>query len=132
MACLSWIGRCFSRRRCATLVVMSQSALHSPAPLKVLPAYLGTVSFEEALRTERGRRMLWLEILLNDQLDLAPWQTDPSVQQAYQTACRWHTHYRRLLAYLFHRAPLPEDSGPIDFRDYRTFAEAVYFVYAHR
>ncbi|MBY0248948.1 MAG: hypothetical protein K2Q17_14900 [Nitrospiraceae bacterium] len=111
---------------------MSKSALHNPSPLKVLPAYLGSVSVEEALRTERGRRMLWLEILLNDQLDLATWQTDPSVQQAYQTACRWHTHYRRLLAYLFHRAPLPADAGPIDFRDYRTFAEAVYFVYAHR
>jgi hypothetical protein len=132
MACPSWIGRCFSPRRCGTLVAMSQSAPHSPAPLKVLPAYLGTASVEEALRTERGRRMLWLEILLNDQIDLTPWQTDPSVQQAYQTACRWHTHYRRLLAYLFHRAPLPADAGPIDFRDYRTFAEAVYFVYAHR
>lgn len=100
-------------------------------PLKVLPAYLGTCSIEEAIRTDRGRRVLWLEILLNDQLDLTPWQSEPSVQQAYQTACRWYTQYRRLLTHLFQRTPLPTDSGPIDFRQYRAFAEAVYFAYAH-
>jgi len=98
---------------------------------KLLPAYLGTTSIEEAVQTARGRRVLWLEILLNDQLDLTPWQSDPAVQEAYRTACRWYTHYRRLLTYLFDRAPLPVDSGPIDFREYRTFAEAVYFAYAH-
>lgn len=100
-------------------------------PLKILPAYLGVVSIEEALREERGRRILWLEILLNDQLDLTPWQSQPVVQEAYRTACRWYTHYRRLLNDLFHRAPLPADHGPIDFREHRTFAEAVYFAYAH-
>jgi hypothetical protein len=104
----------------------------STSPLKLLPAYLGTNSIDEALRTVQGQRMLWLEILLNDQLDLGPWQSEPAVQQAYQTACRWYTQYRRLLTSLFERAPLPSDSGPIDFRDYRTFAEAVYFAYAHR
>ena len=112
---------------------MSTPAAHSRASsLKLLPAYLGTSSIDEALRTARGRRVLWLEILLNDQLDVSPWQSDPAMQEAYQTACRWHTHYRRLLTSLFDRAPLPADSGPIDFRDYRTFAEAVYFAYAHR
>ncbi|MBI3356245.1 MAG: hypothetical protein HY038_05645 [Nitrospirae bacterium] len=112
---------------------MSVPASHQSEPaLKLLPAYLGTTSIDEALRTARGRRVLWLEILLNDQLDLAPWQSHPAVQEAYQTACRWYTQYRRLLTYLFDRAPLPIDSGPIDFREYRTFAEAVYFAYAHR
>ena len=112
---------------------MPISAAHSPASaLKLLPAYLGTSSIDEALGTSRGRRILWLEILLNDQLDVSPWQTDPAMQQAYQTACRWDTHYRRLLASLFDRTPLPSDSGPIDFRDYRTFAEAIYFACAHR
>lgn len=76
--------------------------------------------------------MLWLEILVNDQLDLIPWQSDPAVQVAYQTACRWYTQYRRLITYLLDRAPLPVDAGPIDFRDYRVFAEALSFVYAHR
>ena len=104
----------------------------SPSPLKLLPAYLGTTSIDDALRTVRGQRVLWMEILVNDRLDLTPWQSDPAMQQAYQTACRWHTQYRRLLTSLFDRTPLPSDPGPIDFRDYRMFAEAVYFAYAHR
>ena len=112
---------------------MSDSApLQATCSLKLLPAYLGTTSIEEAVQTARGRRILWLEILLNDQLDLSPWQANPAVQEAYRTACRWYTQYRRILTYLFNRAPLPLDSGPIDFRQYRTFAEAVYFAYAHR
>lgn len=110
-------------------------AMFDPAPdqckpsLLILPAYLGTTSIGQAIQTPQGRRALWLEILLNDQLDLTSWQTNPHVQEAYQTACRWYTHYRRLLTYLFNRTPLPVDSGPIDFREYRTFAEAVYFAY---
>jgi hypothetical protein len=112
---------------------MSDLSTQPPTPtLKLLPAYLGTTSIQEATQTARGRRVLWLEILLNDQLDLTPWQSDPAVQDAHRTACRWYTHYRRLLTYLFDRAPLPIESGPIDFREYRMFAEAVYFAYAHR
>ena len=117
---------------CYTSPMPEPASQHSTSSLKLLPAYLGTASIDAALRTVRGQRVLWLEILLNDQLDLAPWQSDPAMQQAYQTACRWYTQYRRLLTSLFDRAPLPSDSGPIDFRDYRMFAEAVYFAYAHR
>lgn len=103
-----------------------------PAPsLKLLPAYLGTTSIGEALASARGRRIIWLEILLNDRLDPVPWLGDPAFREAYRTACRWYTHYRGLLTYLFNRAPLPPDSGPIDYRDYRAFAEALYFVYHH-
>ncbi len=119
-------------RLCYTRPMTEQASDRSTLPLKLLPAYLGTNSIAEALRTVQGQRVLWLEILINDQLDLAPWQSEPAMQQAYQTACRWYTQYRRLLTSLFDRAPLPSDSGPIDFRDYRTFAEAVYFAYAHR
>ncbi len=76
--------------------------------------------------------MLWLEILVNDRLDLSPWQSNPIVQQAYETACRWYTHYRRLLTALLDRAPLPYHAGAIDFRDYRAFAEALAFACTHR
>jgi hypothetical protein len=52
---------------------MNGRELGQPVPLlKVLPAYLGTSSIDEAIRTDRGRRVLWLEILLTDQLDLTP------------------------------------------------------------
>jgi hypothetical protein len=100
--------------------------------LKLLPVYLGTHSIAETIRTARGRRTLWLEILVNDRLDLSQWRSDPVVNEAYRTACRWYTQYRRLLTYLLCREPLPRDTGPIDFRDYRTFAEALSFVSPHR
>jgi len=103
----------------------------SVSPLRLLPAYLGTHSVGKAIRTTRGLRILWLEILVNDQLDLTPWQSEPAVQVAYQTACRWYTQYRRLITFLLDRAPLPVDAGPIDSRDYRVFGEALSFVYAH-
>ncbi|MCC2642356.1 MAG: hypothetical protein K0S45_2769 [Nitrospira sp.] len=99
---------------------------------KLLPAYLDTDSIVEALRTHRGRRILWLEILVNDQPDWSIWRKDPDFEAVYRNACRWYTHYRRLITFLFDRIPLPADSGPIDFRDYRTFAEALQFAYHHR
>ena len=117
---------------CYTSAMLESISQHPRSSLKLLPAYLGSASIDDALRTVRGQRVLWLEILVNDQLDLTPWQSDPAMQQAYQTACRWHTQYRRLLTSLFNRTPLPPDSGPIDLRDHRLFAEAVYFAYAHR
>jgi hypothetical protein len=48
------------------------------------------------LATARGRRILWLEILVNDQLDLSPWRSNPAMQKVFQTACRWYGHYSRL------------------------------------
>ena len=69
---------------------------------------------------------------MNDQLDLTPWQSDPAVQMAYQTAGRWYTQYHRLLTFLVDPAPRPVDAGLIDSRDSRVAAEARSFVSAHR
>ena len=98
---------------------------------KLLPAYTGVTSMKDALADERGKRLLWLEILVNDQLDLTPWLHDTAVQVAYQKACRWFTTYRSLITALVARTPLPPDPGPIDQRDYRTVMEALRFVSAH-
>lgn len=110
----------------------TDQVLHNAKPaLKLLPAYLGASSLEEAAQTARGRRVLWLEILVNDQLDPTLRLDDPVFHTAYVTACRWYTHYRRLLTALLPRVPLPHDAGPIDPREYRIFAEALYFVCHH-
>lgn len=47
--------------------------------MKILTAYTGAASVEEALRDPRASRLLWLEILVNDELDLRPRQDDPLV-----------------------------------------------------
>jgi hypothetical protein len=100
-------------------------------PFKLLHAYTGAVSIEEVLQNPRAARLLWLEILVNEELDLTAWPHHPKVQEAFQKACRWYTEYRTLVSALTSRTPLPPNPGPIDDRDYRTFAEALRFVAPH-
>ncbi|RMH04309.1 MAG: hypothetical protein D6704_11390 [Nitrospirae bacterium] len=107
-----------------------QSAPASPAPFRLLSAYTGVESMEEALQHPRAVRLLWLEILVNDHLDLQPWQHLPAVREAYVQACRWYTAYRTVLQALLPRSPLPRDPGSIDYRELRTFMEALRFVAA--
>lgn len=99
--------------------------------LKILPAYTGISSIEDALHDPRAVRLLWLEVLINDRLDLSPWQDRAEVQAAYTKACRWHTTYRSLIDSVLTRTPLPTDPGSVDSRDYRLFAEALRFVADH-
>ncbi len=105
----------------------------SPATLKLklLPSYAGVETIEEALEIPRASRLLWLEILVNDQFDPTVWQERPEVLEAYSKACRWYSSYRSVLNAILSRTPLPHDPGPIDFREYRTFAEALRFVAPH-
>lgn len=99
--------------------------------MKILTAYTGAASVQEALQDPRASRLLWLEILVNDELDLRPWQDDPTVQSAYTKACCWYTAYRRTIESLLHRKPLPAISGQIDGRELRTFLEAMRFAASH-
>lgn len=99
--------------------------------LQLLPAYTGVMSLEEALGDARSRRLLWLEILVNDRLELTPWSDRTVVQDAYRKACRWYTAYRSVIDSVLSRTPLPTDPGPIDAREYRILAEALHFVGAH-
>lgn len=111
---------------------MSDAAVNlTPPPLRILPAYTGAATIDEALRDPRGARLLWLELLVNDRLDLGPWRGRAEVEEAYKKACRWYTTYRSLIDALLPRAPLPAEPGPVDPRDYRLFAEAIRFVVAH-
>ena len=65
--------------------------------MKLLPAYTGLNTIEEILDNPRAVRLLWLEILVNEHLDLAPWKHHPDVQQAYEKACQWFTAYKSLI-----------------------------------
>jgi hypothetical protein len=109
----------------------SQSISVNSLPLKILPAYTGAASFEDALQDPRAVRLLWLEILVNDQLDLAPWLDREEVREAYAKACRWYHTYRSLINSVLARSPLPHETGPVDRREYRVFAEVLQFVADH-
>jgi hypothetical protein len=106
---------------------MGSPALYQPS-LKVLPAYTGCTSLEEALTDPRHQAPLWLEVLFNDRLDVAVLLRHPRGRDAYETACRWYTHFRSLIQFIAPRKPLPVNTGPLDYRHYRTFIEALYFV----
>lgn len=95
---------------------------------KILSAYTGLESIDAVLDVPRAKRLLWLEILFNDRLDLQLWEQHPEVQAAYTKACRWYTTYRSLIHSIVPRNPLPQDFGTVDHREYRTFAEALRFV----
>jgi hypothetical protein len=90
------------------------SSSHGP---KILPAYTGLNAVEAILQVPRAKRLIWLEILFNDQFDLKPWQDLPEVQDAYQKACQWFTTYRSLIQSVLPRVSLPLDNGKIDQRD---------------
>ena len=109
----------------------SQSISVHSRPLKILSAYTGAASFEDALKDPRAIRLLWLEILVNDQLDLAPWLDREDVREAYAKACRWYHTYRSLIDSVVGRSPLPYEPGAVDPRDYRVFAEVLQFVADH-
>ena len=98
--------------------------------MKLLPAYTGLNTLDEVLDHPRAVRLLWLEILVNEHLDISPWQHHPAVQQAYQKACQWFTAYKSLIESMISRAPLPHSPHAVDFREYRVFAEALRFANA--
>lgn len=110
---------------------MSEPVTPQRERLKLLPAYTHVTSLSDALQDPRSLRVLWLEILFNDALDLAPILEHPAGRAAYQKACRWYTAYRSLIQVVSARTPLPDNPGPIDQREYRTFVEALYFVSPH-
>ncbi len=58
--------------------------------LKLLPVYTGVASLEETPHNPHAVRLLWLEILFNDTLDLTPWHTHQDVSVAYRKACLWY------------------------------------------
>ena len=107
-------------------------AMSSPAvrhhSLKLLPAYTGCTSLDEALADPRHQALLWVEVLFNDQLDEAALLGHPKGREAFDTACRWHTQFRSVIQFIAPRSPLPVNDGPLDYRDYRTFIEALHFV----
>jgi len=111
---------------------MDTSKVSTSAPsMKLLPAYTGLDTIDEVLENPRALRLLWLEILVNEHLDISPHQHHPAVRQAYGKACQWFTAYKSLIDSMITRHPLPHNPQPIDFREYRVFAEALRFATPH-
>lgn len=96
--------------------------------LILLPAYTGGMFLEEALADPRHQPMLWLEVLFNDKLDQTSLLQHPGGREAFDIACRWYTQFKSLIQFIAPRSPLPVNNEPLDYRQYRTFLEALRFV----
>jgi hypothetical protein len=96
--------------------------------LIIIPAYTGCATLDEAMRDQKARGFLWLEILLNDSIDWSKKLRSKTLKKSFQKACRWYGKFKSLIEAHFKRAPLKTSSGPIDDREYRRFIEALTFV----
>lgn len=61
---------------------MNQTDAAPTLTLKLLPAYAGVESIADALLVPRAARLVWLEILVNEQFDLTVRQDCPVVREA--------------------------------------------------
>ena len=97
-------------------------------PLRIISSYTGDQTLEEALKNPRSADLLWLEILLNDEV---PWEdhlANSRVRSAYEKACIWYSHFLTLVNGHTGRKPLPSRDGSIDMREHRRFLEALNLV----
>ena len=97
-------------------------------PLRIISSYTGDLTLEDALKNPRSVRLLWLEILFNDEL---PWEAhlgDPLIRSAYEKACTWYGQFKTLIKGHTGRKALPGRDGTIDMREHRRFLEALNLV----
>ncbi len=96
--------------------------------LHILPFYTGDTFLADALAHPAGRRLLWLEILLNGDFPWERFRDVPEVDAAYAKACLWYGHYKTMIDGHVGRTPLECKAGEIDEKEIRTFQEAIAFA----
>lgn len=93
--------------------------------LKVIPAFTGKdySSIEEILKDRKTKKLLWAEILFNDEIDWEKYKS--KVKEDYKKAAVFYTNFR----YLFkNRKPLPEIKEKLDEKEIRRFEEIYRFL----
>lgn len=96
--------------------------------LRMIPFYTGDATLEAALANPKSLRLLWLEILVNGDVQ---WENDldrSEVSAAYEKACAWHTRFKTMIEGHAGKRALPLRRGEVDMREYRTFLEVLNFV----
>lgn len=99
--------------------------------LKIIPYYTGVETLEDAIRLPMARKLLWLEILFNDELNWKGRLDVKEIKESYEKACDWYGSFKTIIEGHTKRKPLDEGKGRIDYREYRRFMEALNFVSTH-
>jgi hypothetical protein len=97
-------------------------------PFRIIPYYTGDETLEEILKNPKSVGLLWLEILLNDEILWENYLNRPEIKSAYEKACVWYAHFKTMIEGHAGRKPLEVRMGKIDDREYRRFLEALNFV----
>ena len=96
--------------------------------LKVIPFFTGAKTLEEAIKDRKGVKLLWLEILVNGDINWEDYHKEEQVKIAYEKACIWYTNFRSMIQAYTGRPPLETKRGKIDEREYRRLIEVLNFV----
>lgn len=97
--------------------------------LKLIPFYTGIKTLEDVFKDRRSLNLLWLEILLNDNIPWESYFNITEVRTAYDKACVWYSHFKTMIESYTGRKPLKIiKRDAIDDREYRKFLEALNFV----
>ncbi len=92
--------------------------------LKVIPAFTGKeyLSIDEILEDKNAKKLLWAEILFNDEIDWEKYKD--KIKEDYKKAAIFYTNFK----YLFKNGkPLPEIIEKIDEKEIRRFEEIYRF-----
>ena len=96
--------------------------------LKIIPHFAGLTTLKNALEDKRGQKLLWLEILLNGDINWEDYCDIPEINTAYEKACIWYTNFRSMIDAYVKRPPLRVMKGRVDDREYRRLIEVLNFV----
>jgi len=96
--------------------------------LKIIPYFTTLATLKNALEDKRGIKLLWLEILLNGDINWEDHCDIPEIKSAYEKACVWYTNFRSMFDACVKRPPLRVMKGRVDNREYRRFIEVLNFV----
>ncbi|NKE71405.1 hypothetical protein [Candidatus Manganitrophus noduliformans] len=96
--------------------------------LRIIPFYTGDESLEAALNNPKSLRLLWLEVLFNDEIPWEEYLDRPEVGAAYEKACAWYSQFKTMIEGHAGKRSLPLRKGNVDMREHRTFLEVLNFV----
>lgn len=99
--------------------------------IKILSTYTGKKykNIRDILNDVTAKNVLWLEILVNDNINWEFYINNPLIRKNYLKASKWYSNFKTLLEICgINRKPLKTFSGKVDMRDYRKFIEVLYYV----
>lgn len=94
----------------------------------MIPFYTGDESLEAALNNPKSVRLLWLEVLLNEEVPWEEYLDRPDVSVAYEKACAWYSQFKTMVEGHAGKRSLPLRRGEVDMKEYRILLEALNFV----